>query len=595
MKIMKRYILFAASSLMMVSCLDTTVLPVDKIIEEDYWQNKSDVSAMVNGAYQAMTSADVIERMIVWGELRGDNVNPTENLGTTKAGIDEINSLNMDDKNTYASWTAFYNVINKCNLVLDHAAAVMSIDPSYSEGNYLTDRSQMLALRALSYFYLVRTFRDVPYSGTAYQNSSQPMELRQASPDSVLTLCIRDLEEAETVALSSKGFKDWRRCGLLTRDGIRAILADVYLWRGSMNKSAADYQKCVDLCNQIIESKIQIAEENQVGRGQISQVLDDFPLYKYQYAFMQNFINGNSAESVFELQLNGSYAVNTAVRNLYYMYRENQTPGFISASKMMGSNVGAVPENVFMSANDVRFWESTYAVKNNEADAFAIRKMVGQTQNNFNASSPKAYAVETRSETFARFAQNWIVYRLTDIMLMKAEALTQLASDDATMDSDPMLNEAFDMVQKVYTRSLAAEADSLNRGSYSDKNAMEQLVLDERQRELCYEGKRWFDLMRYTYRHMDGVDSRQTMAKQHLSLTNSRGEKEANIEDFPQIYGSMITLLSRKYLENAGVLVYQLTTEPKLYMPISYSEIKVNDNLKQTPGYKSGSDYEKNY
>lgn len=592
---MKRYILFAASSLMMVSCLDTTVLPVDKIIEEDYWQNKSEVSAMVNGAYQAMTSADVIERMIVWGELRGDNVNPTENLSTTKSGIDEINSLNMDDKNTYASWTPFYSVINKCNLVLDHAQSVMSIDPSYSEGNYLTDRSQMLALRSLAYFYLVRAFRDVPYSGTAYQNSSQFMELAQASPDSVLTLCINDLEEAEAVALSSQGFKDWRRCGLLTRDGIRAILADVYLWRASMNKSAADYQRCVDLCNEIIESKKQIAEENQVGRGQISELLDDFPLYKYQNAYKRNFITGNSMESVFELQLNGSYAVNTAVRNLYYMYRENQTPGFISASKMMGSNVGAVPENVFMSANDVRFWESTYGVRNNEADAFAIRKMVGQTQNNFNASSPKAYSIETRTETFSRFEQNWIVYRLSDIMLMKAEALTQLAGEDATMDSDPMLNEAFDMVQKVYTRSLAVETDSLTRGNYSSKEAMEQLVLDERQRELCYEGKRWFDLVRYTYRHMDGVNAHQTMASQHLTLTNSRGEKEANVEDFPKIYGDMITLLSRKYLENAGVLVYQLTTEPKLYMPISYSEIKVNDNLKQTPGYKSGSDYEKNY
>ena len=580
---------------MMVSCLDTTVLPVDKIIEEDYWQNKSEVSAMVNGAYQAMTSADVIERMIVWGELRGDNVNPTENLSTTKSGIDEINSLNMDDKNTYASWTPFYSVINKCNLVLDHAQSVMSIDPSYSEGNYLTDRSQMLALRSLAYFYLVRAFRDVPYSGTAYQNSSQFMELAQASPDSVLTLCINDLEEAEAVALSSQGFKDWRRCGLLTRDGIRAILADVYLWRASMNKSAADYQRCVDLCNEIIESKKQIAEENQVGRGQISELLDDFPLYKYQNAYKRNFITGNSMESVFELQLNGSYAVNTAVRNLYYMYRENQTPGFISASKMMGSNVGAVPENVFMSANDVRFWESTYGVRNNEADAFAIRKMVGQTQNNFNASSPKAYSIETRTETFSRFEQNWIVYRLSDIMLMKAEALTQLAGEDATMDSDPMLNEAFDMVQKVYTRSLAVETDSLTRGNYSSKEAMEQLVLDERQRELCYEGKRWFDLVRYTYRHMDGVNAHQTMASQHLTLTNSRGEKEANVEDFPKIYGDMITLLSRKYLENAGVLVYQLTTEPKLYMPISYSEIKVNDNLKQTPGYKSGSDYEKNY
>ena len=592
---MKRYILFAASSLMMVSCLDTTVLPVDKIIEEDYWQNKSEVSAMVNGAYQAMTSADVIERMIVWGELRGDNVNPTTNLSTVKAGIDEINSLNMDDKNTYASWATFYNVINKCNLVLDHARDVMSIDPSYSEGNYLSDRSQMLAMRSLAYFYLVRAFRDVPYSATSFQNSSQPMETGQASPDSVLTLCIKDLEEAEATALSSQGFSDWRRYGLLTRDGIRAVLADIYLWRGSMNKSTSDYQKCVDYCNLIIESKQAIAEENQVGRGQISVMQEDYPIYNYRNAYQQIFISGNSVESVFELQLNGTYAVNTAVRNLYYMYRENNAPGFLSASKMMGNNVGTDEQYVFKSANDVRFWESTYSVRNNEADAFAIRKMVGQTQTNFNSSSPKAYSIEPRIESFANFRQNWIVYRLTDIMLMKAEALTQLAGDDATIDADENLREAFDLVQAVYTRSIAVDGEALSAGDYSSKEAMERLVLEERQRELCYEGKRWFDLMRYSYRHMDGVDSHSTMASQHQTLTNSKGEKDANVEDFPAVYKDMITLLSRKYLENAGVLVYQLTTEPKLSMPISYSEITGNDNLKQTPGYKSGSDYEKNF
>ena len=221
--------------------------------------------------------------------------------------------------------------------------------------------------------------------------------------------------------------------------------------------------------------------------------------------------------------------------------------------------------------------------------------MVGQTQTNFNSSSPKAYSIEPRIESFANFRQNWIVYRLTDIMLMKAEALTQLAGDDATIDADENLREAFDLVQAVYTRSIAVDGEALSAGDYSSKEAMERLVLEERQRELCYEGKRWFDLMRYSYRHMDGVDSHSTMASQHQTLTNSKGEKDANVEDFPAVYKDMITLLSRKYLENAGVLVYQLTTEPKLYMPISYSEIKVNDNLKQTPGYKSGSDYEKNF
>ena len=37
-------------------------------------------------------------------------------------------------------------------------------------------------------------------------------------------------------------------------------------------------------------------------------------------------------------------------------------------------------------------------------------------------------------------------------------------------------------------------------------------MLNERERELCFEGKRWFDLMRYCYRHMTGVNINQKLA-----------------------------------------------------------------------------------
>ena len=55
---MKKYILMIASSLMLVSCLDTIILPDDKTVDEDFWKTKEDVASMVNGAYAAMTSND---------------------------------------------------------------------------------------------------------------------------------------------------------------------------------------------------------------------------------------------------------------------------------------------------------------------------------------------------------------------------------------------------------------------------------------------------------------------------------------------------------------------------------------------------------
>ena len=47
---MKKIISIIATGLMLVSCIDTIILPDDKTEEEDFWQTKSDVALMVNGA-----------------------------------------------------------------------------------------------------------------------------------------------------------------------------------------------------------------------------------------------------------------------------------------------------------------------------------------------------------------------------------------------------------------------------------------------------------------------------------------------------------------------------------------------------------------
>jgi hypothetical protein len=61
---------------------------------------------------------------------------------------------------------------------------------------------------------------------------------------------------------------------------------------------------------------------------------------------------------------------------------------------------------------------------------------------------------------------------------------------------------------------------------------MEMLVLSERERELCFEGKRWFDLMRYCYRHMEGVNISVPIADQ---------------TEWPALYKPMLEMIVRKY------------------------------------------------
>lgn len=632
---MKKYISMILGGLLLASCVDTVLLPDDKTVDEDFWQSKSDVSMMVNASYSKMASADVISKLIIWGGFRSDELLMVGNINNgTRDALLEIEEVNIETTNTFAAWAPIYSIINNCNIVLAKSEPVMSIDPNYTQGDYETDRSQMLAMRALCYFYLVRTFRDVPYTSTAYMNSSQDFTIRQMAPDSVLVKCIEDLEEAEKNALSSAA-SGWQRVGWLTKDAIHSILADIYLWRGSIKHSDEDYKKAIYYCDLVINSK----KANHV-QGPMETTVKDYPLADGNEAFDNVFVTMNSEESIFELQSSN----NTGVCNYYYKYADdNSTSGYVRASSIFGTTGTS---SVYAHVNDFRYWMNTFAVGSG-SDVYDIRKMIGIT-------SPmnlpdKGIAREQRSTS--GFRQNFILYRLSDIMLMKAEAMVasealfddifqekvqqlketyisegmsekeadtkannealyQLYADDlARIKADYIaqgfteqvadtkakvdvvklksvgLRNAFNIVQFVNTRSLdeGALADSLKWNTYSGVQSMENLVLAERMRELCFEGKRWYDLLRYNYRHVEGVDYSTILADQ-----------EAAGIALPKNYGAMLDLVGRKYTEGAAARKAKMRTEANLYMPIPRSDTDVCEWLKQNPAYSDSDQFTQN-
>jgi hypothetical protein len=87
---------------------------------------------------------------------------------------------------------------------------------------------------------------------------------------------------------------------------------------------------------------------------------------------------------------------------------------------------------------------------------------------------------------------------------------------------------------------------------------MRKLVMDERHRELMFEGKRWFDLVRMARR----TGNTRELAK---------------------------TVTKKQYANISGIQI-RLTDPNALYMPYSRSELKVNPYLKQNPAYNTGGD-----
>jgi hypothetical protein len=168
-------------------------------------------------------------------------------------------------------------------------------------------------------------------------------------------------------------------------------------------------------------------------------------------------------------------------------------------------------------------------------------------------------------------------------MLMKAEALVQLnefAAEKAIAaneePSDSLNRVAFDICQFVNNRALSEEnrqTSALPYNAYKDK--MEDLVLAERARELCFEGKRYYDLMRLNYRH--------TAVKADLTKKLTESYVPSNATRFYE-------LCLRKYTAPSAMRV-KMRDERYLYMPIYQNEMELNPNLQQNPVYKSSAKY----
>ena len=560
----------------LTACNDfLTIYPTDRIVGDDFWKTKADVDQMVDGCYHSMLSYDIQERAIMWGAYRSDELVKLEDYNDNT--LDNIDAVNLLPTNRYNSWSAFYKVINNCNIVLNHVDEVMAEDPEFTAGNSQVVRAQMLALRSLCYFYLVRAFRDVPYTTHSYEDDSQVELLEQSTPEEVLQNCLNDLEEASQIIMLSGAYGryDWRNWGYFTKDAVNALMADIYLWRAAMTHSKSDYQQVITFSDYVIKAKDEYYKLYQ-ERDITEQEEDIYHLEDGNMAFYTIFNSnqGNSHESILEWQYNGRDNSNQALENYYYQSgNENNysRTGILMASSIF--NIVATNANtedaqkLYLTKNDYRFWNNVYSANNEEAEQLAVRKMVDNSGDIIEVTSNVGLA-KNNNRNFTEFRQNWIVYRLTDVMLMKAEALVETAANDSDQVT---LKQAFDLVQTVNKRSMARNAkDTLKFEDYKSKSEFELLVLAERERELCFEGKRYFDLMRYCYRHMEGVDIRQRMADTTV---------------WPALYQPMLKMIIRKYGGGGegDAVSFKMKGEPYLYWPIQESETKVNKLLKQNP------------
>ena len=567
------------------SCDDfLTIYPSNEITEEQFWEDRTDLESGIRGCWKQFISQDIMERMVVWGECRSDNFDlMTESWDDMK----DLMNANLLETNSLFNWSAFYKTINFCNKVLQYGPLVVERDKSFTSEDWKPVEAEMKALRALNYFYLVRTFREIPFEFKPIGSEHDVKEHsgRQFMAEVVLDSIINDVE-----AIKDNGMRQYTNeldnKGRFTRESIYTLLADMYLWRAAKNaspdsvakygsKSQDDYQKVIEYCDAVLDMYMERYDRDNPMGGGTSSENNENPYHLIRMnanggtqdvvddVYDEIFVQKNSRESILELQFDGSTNSNTCLYNYrsnngLYRHRDNNT-GLLQAS----APCQTVTRNIdntsgLFSQSDIRRWQSLVYTEAGQR-VYSIGKYTYQSITHDNLED-NSEGTENAFIPTGSFRSNWIIYRLSDVLLMKAEAITRL--DAPTTEQ---LQDAFNCVTMILYRSnpsVTTDRDKLSFTDYQEPSQLFDLVMRERRREFFGEGKRWFDLVR--------------MAEHDGTTTN------------------MLTLLLTKYATNTNAVRAKLASMNSLYSPVYENELKVNPNLHQNPAWEKEETIERN-
>ena len=548
------------------SCSDyLDVLPLNEVVLENYWTKKDDVTSELNGCYESLTSEGSLERMGIWGELRSENLVQGSNLENKYVEILKENILPTND---LTKWEDFYRTINRCNILLNYADGVQKLDPNYTEAQMRANKAEATFIRDLCYFYLIRTFRDVPMVFEPSIDDTQEYKVPATPMMEALKMLSDDLEKVKDDAVlryvddskmtnSEASSQAYENCAKVTRVAIYTLLADIYLWRG-------EYDKAISCCDYVINFKKNQYKERVAKKGQMNDMFlfNGIPMIRESLAnsktcgnafneiFGYDKENGFSFESIFEL---GYKKGNVKNNYIYKFYSGQNIIGGFAAPEDYYQNVTS-GTNDYFAKNDCRVYENIIE----QSGKYIIGKYTNYRAKLENDNVTDFKSLKYNPELITYNYHNWIIYRLSDVMLIKAEA--------CIMKNDPDFQTAFSLINSInkrarnYTENV--KSDSLAFSAYSsNKEEMEKLLMLERKREFMFEGKRWFDLVRKSLR--DGNTN---------YLANEATKKQK---------------------ENAVAIKIQFADINTIFWPYNREELKKNTLLKQNSAYSDTEDFQK--
>ncbi|MEI6899651.1 MAG: RagB/SusD family nutrient uptake outer membrane protein [Bacteroidota bacterium] len=363
--------------------------------------------------------------------LNGDAQSDDAYAGADNPSIFQIDDLALDATNSNVSrdWGYLYSTIGKTNGVILNINKVT--DPLLTADRKKQIIGEASFIRAFMFFQLVRSWGDCPLQLEYFKSFDITFIDRMFLPKSpaadIYKQIVADLEVAKANVANSYPNK-----GFATKGAINTLLAYVYA-----TIEPHDWTKVNSYCDEVIAGGYSLLPN---------------------YRDLWDNKHKNSSEAIFEINFTGG-----------------STDGNWGTKMFRGLDWKKfnIPSNDLVAAFD--------------AENDTVRKkssiiFVDVTGHWSDVHYPQTqYPFLNKYPNFAEGSDNdYILYRLADVLLLKAEALNEGAQ----------VTEAAAIVNQIRTRA------KLPNTTAADQASMRLAIEKERRLELAFEGHRWWDLKR---------------------------------------------------------------------------------------------------
>lgn len=516
MKKLFQYIIAAAFSFTASSCNDFIEVEPKGVVDEELAMENPE--KMVNAAYAMLGDCWYTYPFNLWpyGDVASDDC-LKGGSGTTDTGYHPMeiwSTLTSTPGEFDELWYRLYCAISRCN------RALVSVSEKGEEKLGAETAKQRDAevrfLRAHFYYKLITMFRQIPWvDETVYKNNAQEQTRNDEFTYEQLFQKIIDDFKVAYDALPAEQADG----GRVNKIAAASYLAKCYLtlaWGDGYEASNG-----VDHINQDYMNKV-IEYTNVVKTSKYGYLEDYGDIFLPEYK--------NSKESIFAVQtsdykddnttfgranwsnmLNGCWGIwscgwdfHKPSQNLVNAFKtKDGLPEFDDYNKKIDYPINGTPTS---QKWDPRLFHTvgmpTFPYKYEEA--YIMTKANSRTPNTYGYYAslkevPQRSKGETYNTPWQAFAMNDYVFRYTDVMLMRAEALIETGrlSEARTIINDIRQRAKNSISKHIEYAANQCEIALYPESYFRDKETARKCLQWERRLEMAMENGRYFDLRRW--------------------------------------------------------------------------------------------------